>query len=205
MKASASRFAVPHRRAARRGDAFRVGHMLALLAALSLLAVSTAAWADRIAGRSTVEFDTTPARPWNDGSALQMRYVRWAPAGHAALGVSMGLGAAQAPPAGPYALQPDAHGTVGLAPEVGLRWRTSWQENRRIDVGAYGSYDASTTVAQNERRAYNARVELQFRDGRSKLGFDIPHGALGLQVGHDSQVMLRSRHGGPMVYYRSKW
>jgi hypothetical protein len=153
-----------------------------------------------------VELNARPTlQPWNDGTAWQMRVVRWAPAGSSSLGVSMGVGATQAPPAGPYALQPDPRGNA-LVPEVGVRWRSPWQANRRMDVGAYGSYDASAAaLAQNERRSYNARVELQFREGRSKFGFDVPHGALGLQVGHDSQVMLRSRHGGPMVYYRSKW
>jgi hypothetical protein len=213
-------------RLAPRTPAQRMRHLLGVAVALSLLVVSTAVWADPVAvlpsasaevaaergpgaataPRASVEVATrAPAGPWNDGS-WQLRYVRWASAGGGNLGVSLGVGAAAPPgavdPYAPYA-PARAHGAGPLVPEVGVRWRSGWQDNRRVDLCAFRGYDTSP-AALDERRSYNARVELQFREASSKLGFDA-RGALGLQLSGSTKLMLRAKHGGPMVYYRSTW
>ncbi|MED5621502.1 hypothetical protein [Ideonella sp. BN130291] len=218
----------------------RLRHVAAVLAALSLLVVSTAVWAepgrdalatlpstsaevptgptqwrtDREQARAAVEVTSrqpavrADAAPWNDTSSVQVRYVHWAPtAGNrAAVGLSMGMGAVQnglaRSPVG-Y-VDPRTAGTT-LVPEVGVRLRTNWLGDRRVDVGAWSAYDASANTPASERRSYNARVELQFRENKSKLGFDMRSGAFGMQLSSTSQLQLRTKHGGPMVYYRSKW
>jgi hypothetical protein len=219
----------------RPGSAQRARHVLGVIAALSLLVVSTAVWAEPGLGhgadpssalptasaevpavspwhapgaapRASLEVDTRqPTAPWDDQASWRLRYVRWAPAGGGALGLSMGVGGTQPVNAAlPPALR-DPRAPTSLAPELGVRWRSSWAANRRVDVGAFGSYDDSAALPVAERRSYNARVELQFRENRSKFGFDSGNKALGLQLSGASRVMLRARHGGPMVYYRSTW
>ncbi len=216
----------------------RVRHLCGVLAALSLLLVSTTAQAEPGLGRgaepaqalptqsgevvaaraprwqgpdapprASLEVDTRkPSGPWDDGASWRLRYVRWAPAGSAAVGVSMGVAGSQQaglqPP--PMALA-EPRPQPALVPEVGVRWRSSWQSNRRVDVGAFSSYDGSKATPDDERRLYNARVELQFRENRNKFGFDIGQKAFGLQLSGNSRLMLRAKHGGPMVYYRSTW
>lgn len=157
--------------------------------------------------RASLEMEgRSPAGPWSDNANWRLRYVRWSAASErSSLGISMGVDAIQPllPRGAPSAML-DAR-NAAVMPEVGVRWRSSWQSNRRVDVGAFGAYDASANTPQDERRAYNARVELQFREGRSKLGFDMPHGALGMQLSGNSQMLLRARHGKPVLYYRAKW
>lgn len=153
--------------------------------------------------RNSLEFESRQAvaGPWNDGTRLDMRYTHWSPSSQrGSVGVSMGVATAQTTnPALPLA----ANQQVAVAPEVGVRWRSGWSGDRRVDVGAYGSYDASVNTPSADRRSYGARVELQFREGRSPLGLQT--GALGMHLNSSSQLMLRSRHGGPMLYYRSQW
>jgi hypothetical protein len=206
-----------------------------LCAALSLLVVSTAVWAEAGLGRggdpatalptasaeiaagarwrqpdvpprASLEIDTRqPAGPWDDQASWRLRYVRWAPAGGGAVGLSMGVGATQPVNAPLAAVLRDPRAPATLAPEVGVRWRSAWAANHRVDVGAFGAYDNGAALAEDARRSYNARVELQFRENRSKFGFDTGSKAFGLQLSGTSRVMLRAKHGGPMVYYRSTW
>ena len=156
--------------------------------------------------RASLEVDSRQAEPHGeDTSRWHMRYVRWASAGDAgAFGVSMGVGAKQPVAYGPYALA-NGRAEPTVTPEVGVRWRSGWQANRRVDVGAFQSYDNAADTPIDERKSYNARAELQFRENRSKMGFDAGSRAFGMQLSSTSKVMLRSRHGKPMVYYRSTW
>ncbi len=213
-------------------------HALAVIAALSLLLVSTAVWAaDGTAGLSAVpstrvEVPTGPARwrtddapraavqvegrqpatartpaGWSDPSTTRLSYVQWGSASNqASLGVSMGVSSLQpGNPAGLPWMPGVAAQPTSLRPELGLRWRTGWTGDRRVDVDAWSSYDATRGLPAADRRSYNARVELQFRDNSPRLGFDGSRGALGLQLSSNSQMLLRAKHGGPMVYYRAKW
>ena len=218
-------------------DHERARHVVAVLAALSLLLVSTAAVAvDTPEGPSALptaqaELPTGPARwradtvppraavevasrqplaaataPWSDPSSTRVRYVQWGRAGDdAALGLSLGVSSWQrGSRAAPWGATPDTLNTA-LRPEVGLRWRSGWRADRRVDVDAWGAYDPSPLTPATERRSFNARVELQFRDNRPRLGFDGSRGALGLQLSSNSQMLLRAKHGGPMLYYRARW
>lgn len=181
-------------------------HLLALLAALSLLLVSTAVWAEPAAvrdalPRASLEFDRSVPTPGVDGTDTHLGVVHWAaPANRGSLGLSVGVGAWQ-----PSALPGQADSAVRWTPEIGVRWRSAWRENHRVDVGAYGGYAAASGLPADERRDFNTRVELQFRNSHSRFGFDGASRALGLQLGAHSQMMLRTRHGGPMLYYRSQW
>ena len=117
----------------------------------------------------------------------------------------MGVGATQPVNAPLAAVMHDPRMPATVTPELGVRWRSAWAANHRVDVGAFSSYDSRAALAEDERRSYNARVELQFRENRSKFGFDTSNKAFGLQLSGTSRVMLRAKHGGPMVYYRSTW
>ncbi|MEW6706869.1 MAG: hypothetical protein AB1430_18640 [Pseudomonadota bacterium] len=210
MKPLTSHMAPAHRRLPRPTLRQRLRHLCGVIAALSLLLVSTTAHAEprlqRVgeqAPRATLEIVQTPRAGSADAQGQwHLQVVRWA--GSRGLGLSMGMGATPAAHPHPYALH-DRQAAPALVPEVGLRWRTGWQANRRLDLGAYGSFDPSAATPDDERRAYNARVELQFRESRSKFGVDLGNRALGLQLSGSSRLMLRAKHGGPMVYYRSTW
>jgi len=163
--------------------------------------------------RATVEVDSRRAAPTGGAlfpaaepaQQLRMRYVHWADSGQqAALGVSVGVGVQRmgTPTALPASLMPAA--TTTMAPEVGVRWRSGWRGDRRVDVDAWRSFEAAPGQAlRAEQSRYNARVELQFREAKSNL--DLAKGALGFQMSSKSQISLRAKKGGPMVYYRSQW
>ena len=216
----------------------RARHVAAVLAAWSLLVVSTAVWAQAtpeaaavlpntttewIAGaprwhgegtaHSAVEMDLRQpvprlgGAPADEASAVQLRLVRWAPAGaHSAMGLSVGVGAIQSPNGAAPPWNGDARNfRTAVLPEVGVRLRTPWRQDRRVDAGAWGAYDTSAGTPADQRRSYNARVELQFRESRNKFGIDLSSRAFGMQLSSNSQMLLRSKHGGPMLYYRAKW
>jgi hypothetical protein len=133
--------------------------------------------------------------------------VRWAPAGAAGqLGFSVGFsGAAQSLHAPTLDASP-APVDPAWQPELGVRWRSGWRGHHRLDVAAWhGASGDPAAPGGDAAGAYNARVELQFRDAKRALGFDLPHGALGLQLRGGSKLMLRASHGGPMLYYRNQW
>jgi hypothetical protein len=221
-----------------RDTAERARHIAGLIAALSLLVVSTSVWAADGApqvivpdakaeaplaaarwqgatpARSTIDVDVRQTGPrWSalegapavppaaESPLTRMRVVRWAQLGGASsLGLSMGVSNASG--AAFTSLNPGAPSNRAV-PEFGLRWRTQWNSERRIDVDAWRSYDP-TAPTPDQRQTYNARVELQFMNSKVK-GLDLPHGAFGLQMSANSQMVLRARHGGPMIYYRRRF
>ena len=167
--------------------------------------------------RSTVEIDTRPtaasvttlqnssslATPSSDPALVRVRYVGWTGGHRSALGLSVGVANA-AGPAFTSLQRPQADPrTAPLVPELGLRLRTRVNADHRLDVGAWSAYDGSVNTPAAERRSYNARVELQFLEHKSSLA--TAQGALGLQMSGGSQVMVRSKKGGPMVYYRARF
>lgn len=134
----------------------------------------------------------------------RVRYVRWAGVG-GALGVSVGVGAERiSGRAAPLTATAPAEATR-LGPEVGVRLRTPWTQDRRVDVDAWRSYAPPGPGAGLGRGANNARVELQFRDPGDDDRLSIPRGAFGIQTSANSQWVLRAKRGGPMVYYRARW
>jgi len=102
---------------------------------------------------------------------------------------------------------PDGH--VPNQVDVGVRWRSPAVEQRRIDIAAFrrvsGSPDAYTLVNSGADPAlYGARMEMQFKSARFG-GLTPELGAVGMQLEGGGKVVLRSKRGGPMVYYRASF
>jgi hypothetical protein len=153
---------------------------------------------------STLEMDT---RRQVSASAAEdrwrMRYVRWTGTPQStAVGVSVGVGMQRLTPALPL----EASRTSSqMAPELGVRVRTGWRDDRRVDVDAWRSYERALPGEADDGPSNNARVELQFRAPKDANGLDVPRGAFGIQTSANSQWVLRAKRGGPMVYYRARW
>jgi hypothetical protein len=95
--------------------------------------------------------------------------------------------------------------------DVGVRWRSAPVNQRRIDVVAFRRLnqpnqpqDAYTLINTAGEPIYSARVEMQFQS--AKFGGLAPElGAIGMQLNGGGKVVLRTKRGGPMVYYRAKF
>ncbi len=116
-----------------------------------------------------------------------------------ALGLAVGIGT----PSGSWR----DNGTSSWV-DIGVRWRSAPVDQRRIDVAAYRRInqpqDAYTLINSADRPLYSARVEMQFKS--AKFGGLAPElGAIGMQLNGGGKVVLRSKRGGPMVYYRSSF
>ena len=162
--------------------------------------------AGRSAPRTTASLEVDSQRqvmPAATEDQMRMRYVRWADTrGDAAVGLSVGVGLKRLTAGLPLEAQRE---NSRMAPEVGLRMRTGWRDDRRVDVDAWRSYDHDRAADGTESRPSNhARVELQFRQAKGSA-LDVPRGAFGLQTSANSQWVLRAKRGGPMVYYRARW
>lgn len=122
--------------------------------------------------------------------------------GRSAVGVTLGI----------TGLAPTRYGFSGVAPDttagvtLGLQWRYTLDNNRRIDVTAWrdlGLANDALALAQSRDTAYGARVEMQLFDRRSRLVAE--HGFLGMQLDGGARIGLRRNAGKPMVYYRSNF
>jgi hypothetical protein len=135
---------------------------------------------------------------------MRVRVVRWSDTPEAAaVGVSLGVGVRQVTPALPAQAQ---RPISQMSPELGVRFRTGWRQDRRVDVDAWRSYERPAAgTATEPGPSNNARVELQFRQPKDANGLDVPRGAVGIQTSANSQWVLRAKRGGPMVYYRARW
>ena len=98
-----------------------------------------------------------------------------------------------------------------LAYDLGLRWRSRLQQRIHLDVQAWahspqrpGAPDALGMVWAREPASVGTRLEVQWK--ASRTGGLVPEfGAIGVQLQGDAKLLLRARHGGPMVYYRTKF
>lgn len=84
---------------------------------------------------------------------------------------------------------------------VGLRWRSTLSDRRRVDVAAWRRFAAA---AGDERAGVTTRIEMQFTSPRSKVGLG-ELGAIGMQLDGNAKLQLKIRRGKPMFYYRSKF
>ncbi|KAF1046958.1 MAG: hypothetical protein GAK38_02175 [Xylophilus sp.] len=102
---------------------------------------------------------------------------------------------------------------VEPALDLGLRWRSAPASGHRIDIAAWRRLhpepDAYTLVhtrgsafGDSGATTYSARVETQFSRARGR-GIAPELGAVGFQMNSGAKLVLRSKRGGPMVYYRS--
>lgn len=127
------------------------------------------------------------------------------PPSRAGLGLSLGLRV-------PDGAEPPAWaatGGGGSATDLGLRWRSGWDNNRRFDVLAWRrvSSDANPSamrLIENRQPGYGTRVEMQFKGARFGR-FSTELGALGMQLSGGARLSLRARHGRPMLYYRARF
>jgi hypothetical protein len=83
---------------------------------------------------------------------------------------------------------------------IGLRWRSTLNDRRRVDVAAW----RQVAAAADERPGVTTRIEMQFTSPRSSVGLsDL--GAIGMQLDGNAKLQLKIRRGKPMFYYRSKF
>jgi hypothetical protein len=120
--------------------------------------------------------------------------------GNSMFGMSLGL---SVPPSSPL----DPRSTQSM--DVGLRWRSTLDSTRRIDISAWRRVtpvpDAMTLINTSGGQAlYGTRVEMQFTSGRSHR-FMPELGAIGMQLDNGAKLSLRAKHGKPMLYYRAKF
>jgi len=83
---------------------------------------------------------------------------------------------------------------------VGVRFRSSLNDHRRVDFAAWREVAGAT----NERPGVSTRIEMQFASPRSSVGFS-ELGAIGMQLDGNAKLQLKIRRGKPMFYYRSKF
>ncbi|QEA11656.1 hypothetical protein [Comamonas flocculans] len=155
--------------------------------------------------------DTIPPGSTVQERAQALDLVHWSAATGAATGFSLG---AQTTPwgrwAGDQALGPAAR----WQPRVGVHWRQPMGGRLRLGVSGWmqwsGNFRNAAQAVQAQHSAalpvYAARLEVQWKSARG--GGIIPEfGAIGVQLqgGGDARLLLRARHGGPMVYYRAKF
>lgn len=141
------------------------------------------------------------------GPTLRLDATQWLPPSSGGQwGLSLGMeNTPPSRPAGIFAGLPEA----AWGPSVGVHWRTALGGSVVLGVSAWtripaGAPTAADLVWQDQHPAYATRVELQWKS--SRFGPLIPEwGAIGLQLQGDSRLLLRSRHGGPMIYYRTRF
>jgi hypothetical protein len=115
------------------------------------------------------------------------------------LGVSLGLSVPSSPSLDSR-VQPQSV-------DVGLRWRSTMDNTRRLDVSAWRRVtpvpDAITLIQGKQPDLYGTRVEMQFTTGRSRIVPEL--GAIGMQLSGGAKLSLRAKHGKPMLYYRARF
>jgi len=155
-----------------------------------------------ITGASYLPHPTLPP-----GTGARVDFTGWLTPGRpSSLGLSMGLRANGDALPHPYGMQPPA-----WQPDLGVHWRTRLSGTARLDFAAWAripqgspARDAMGLIWQDEPEPFGARIELQWKSSRTR-GLAPEYGAIGLQLDNSSRLLLRARHGGPMVYYRAKF
>ncbi len=140
-------------------------------------------------------------------TALRVDVTRWMAAGPSSrLGLSLGI-ASQTRPLAPAL----ATGEPLWEPTLGVRWRTPLGNGLQLDLSTWARTPyrsqppgAMDMIWLNRQPTYGTRVEVQWNSPR--LGGLLPEfGAIGVKLEGDSQLLLRTRAGGPMVYYRTRF
>jgi len=130
--------------------------------------------------------------------------TRWSRAG---VGVSLGAQATW------FAQVPDRAGAapVSWIPRLGLHWSGSLSGRWQVGVSGWADLPsmgaAAPEAGQGAGRGlgtYTAQVQVQWQSAR--YGGLVPeYGAIGVQMQGGSRLLLRARHGGPMIYYRVRF
>lgn len=91
--------------------------------------------------------------------------------------------------------------------DLGLTFRHTLANDKQIDITAWrrmqGEQDAFTLVQMREP-LYGARVEMKLSSA-NKTGLAFERGFVGLQLEGGAKISIKRRHGGPMIYYRTKF
>lgn len=155
-----------------------------------------------ITGASYLAHPTLPP-----GVGVRVDVTGWlTPARRNSLGLSMGLHATDNALLHPY-------GTTAPSwqPDLGVHWRTQLDGQKQLDFSAWArlpgdapARDAMGLIWEDGQQHYGARVELQWKSSRTG-GLMPEYGAIGVQLDNSSRLLLRARHGGPMIYYRAKF
>ena len=139
----------------------------------------------------------------NNPTPLRLEISSWShPPQQSAMGLALGVDSASSS---------WSETRSGSFVDVGVRWRSAPVNQRRIDVVAFRRLnqpnqpqDAYTLINTAGEPIYSARVEMQFQS--AKFGGLAPElGAIGMQLNGGGKVVLRTKRGGPMVYYRAKF
>ena len=86
-----------------------------------------------------------------------------------------------------------------LVPTLSVGLRHSLSDGQRLSVYAGGSASVSPASVGE---FYATKVKVEWLPTRnSSIGFE--HAAVNMRFGPTSNIALRVRHGGPMIYYRS--
>jgi hypothetical protein len=112
-------------------------------------------------------------------------------------------------PRSPWADGRNGNGNGNISTvDLGVRWRSAPVNQRRIDIAAFRQVnqpqDAYSMVNSAGQPMYSARVEMQFQSARFG-GLTPELGAIGMQLNSGGKVVLRTKRGGPMLYYRAKF
>ncbi|MCE1249987.1 MAG: hypothetical protein LWW82_04585 [Comamonadaceae bacterium] len=138
---------------------------------------------------------------------LRLDVTQWLPAGGGShLGFSLGVSGTRDVPA-------PQHPQLNTAwePTLGVHWRSQLSGSTRLEVSTWArapyasrTPDVQNLIWTNDAPPYGARLEVQWAAPR--FGGLLPEvGAVGVKLEGNSQLLLRSRAGGPMLYYRSKF
>ena len=162
-----------------------------------------------LSGEATSWELTSHLDVWPQRNALRIDVTHWLstdPSG--GLGISMGW--AEPPPSSRPTplLLPDTL----WEPTLGVHWRHTVARGVQLDISTwaqapYGGQlvpGALDLVWQRDSTRYGARLEVQWAAPR--FGGLLPeYRAIGIRLEGHSQLLLRARAGGPMVYYRTKF
>ena len=140
-------------------------------------------------------------------AAQRLDVTGWSRPGRLGVGLSLGVWASNSAPL--------PSGTMNVSslwtPQLGAHWRMPLSNRLQLNVSGWiplQENDAarSSWPLQNPDIAYAARLEMQWSSPR--WGGLIPeYGAIGVQLqgGSSGRLLLRARHGGPMIYYRARF
>lgn len=158
--------------------------------------------------QATLEVSSSTLAPPSAVAPLRLDMTQWLPAGSAgSLGFSLGLRSTQ------YE-RTLTHPQLGTAwePTLGVHWRSQLSGSTRLELATWArapyasnhSMDVQSLIWMSSPAPYGARLEVQWAAPR--FGGLLPEfGAVGLQLEGNSQLLLRARAGGPMLYYRSRF
>lgn len=145
--------------------------------------------------------------PLPRNTALRVDVTRWLGSGSGgSLGLSLGM-ATQTSTSVPALAMTEPI----WEPTLGVHWRAPLGGNMYLDLSTWTrapyrsqTPDAMDMIWLNRQPNYGTRVEVQWASPR--FGGLLPEfGAIGVKLEGDSQLLLRTRSGGPMLYYRTKF